>query len=127
MQKRKNSERSAGKNLSRHAKMDAALALALATKVPDKDTGPDPDDILNALVDEEAGPENNQTAAGNKRRYTIELDEAERERGEQILRLIQRATGEHKELGDALRVALLQCPLDEQVIAEAFKQLSSRR
>ena len=117
------------KRLNRTTDMDDALFEALKTQVPHKDTGPDPDDILAGLFDDDDEKDADQSELNirDSRASAIELDDIDRERVEQIVQLIRNQTGEQIDAADAIRIALFLCPLDEQEIHMAFKMIGPRK
>lgn len=114
---------------NRGSDMDDALLQALGTSVPDKDTGPDPDDILSGLFDddEEGGEDISPNQAGENRSLAIELNERDRSRAEQIMQLVRAQTGEQIELAQAIKMALFLCPLDEGNINKAYTDLKTHK
>jgi len=129
-------KRSGKKKPGRGAMLDDALAQVLATAAPDKDTGPDPDDILSGVLGEPgpavgaadpgfmAGSKRNATAgAGTVRMFEIGLDADERARVERICRIVREATGVRIDTAQAVRIALKTCGLQRAEIEAAYVEL----
>ncbi len=104
------------KRLNRTTDMDAALYEALQTRVPDKDTGPDPDDVLRDLFDDIAGAGEEGKAVGaagdvlreddQATELTMRLDEVDREIVADIVQSVVERTGEQPDTAQAIRIAL---------------------
>jgi hypothetical protein len=111
----------------RGSDMDDALFEALETRIPDKDTGPDPDDILTDLSGDD-GEKNRQNATNIERlkRLLIDLDKTDLEYAELIVQMVRTRTGEHIELAQAVRIALFSCPQDEETIGRAYMKVCAR-
>jgi hypothetical protein len=114
--------------------MEDALDRLFATPVPEKDTGPDPLDILALDQPAAATPAAGKTArravkAADKARAgtsacQVELDAADRLRANMLIDRLDELTGEHHDLATALRVALHACPLDLAQIGPVFEALA---
>ncbi len=113
------------KRLNRTTDMDDALFEALKTRVPQKDTGPDPEDILSGLFDDDED-EPLEQLGGEKREISVTLDGVDRQYGEKIMELVRRQTGEQVDLAEAIKIALALCPTNEQEIGRAFAETRTR-
>ena len=121
------------KRANRSLDMDEALFAALKTKVPSKDTGPEPDDILAGLFEEElTGEEGKQETTVRSQRsagglsFHVELDEEGLQRGQQIIEAIREQTGEQIDMVDALRIALFAVSIEREVILKAYHAVGRR-
>ncbi len=113
------------KRLNRTTDMDNALFEALKTRVPKKDTGPDPDDILSGLFDDDED-EPLQQLSGENREIRVTLDDVDRQYAQKIMELVRHQTGEQIDLAQAIKIALALCPINEQEIGTAFAETRSR-
>ena len=91
------------KRPNRSRDMDEALFDALKTIVPPKDTGPDPDDILAGLFEDELkGGEEKSDKVGSLAAeplvFSVELDERGLARAQEIVDLIKAQTGNKSRL-----------------------------
>ncbi len=113
------------RKLNRRSDMDDALSEALASSVPDKNTGPDPDDILMGIFeDDNAG----SMQSGKVRDIVVALDEIDRQHAQQIMELVRQQTGEQIELAQAIKIALSLCPMNDEKIEVAYaKTRTSKR
>jgi len=110
--------------------MDEALFEALKTKVPQKDTGPDPDDILAGLFEDDvkgkgySGDDVGSLAVEGSTDedmiFSVELDAVGLARAREIVELIKAQTGEQVDIADALKIALFCDPLEIEKAIEAF-------
>ena len=117
----------AGKKPNRSSDMDQALFEALKTAVPQKDTGPDPDNILSGLFDDEDDDiEVTLDNIGESRSLVMEVDEADCAHGEKIIKLVQEQTGEQIELAEAIKIALMICPLEPKDVSKAYSAIRKR-
>ncbi|MCF6198301.1 MAG: hypothetical protein L3J67_02700 [Hyphomicrobiaceae bacterium] len=113
------------KRPNRSRDMDEALFEALKTQVPPKDTGPDPDDILAGLFEDELkGKEHRGDGVGSLAAeamvFSVELDAVGLARAQEIVDLIKTQTGEQVDIADALKIALFCDPLEVEKAIEAF-------
>ena len=124
MAKSKNSS----SRLNRGSDMDSALFEALASDIPDKNTGPDPNEILGDIFESNEGADTDILSAHDRRvrKITVVLDKFEVERAGQIVELVRAQTGEQIDTAEAIRVALGVCEMDEQLIERAYQQLCLR-
>ena len=118
------------KRANRTTDMDKALYEALKTGIPPKDTGPDPDDILAGLFEDELQgndePEEKTERSGSRAQvFQVELDEDGLAHAQQIVDLIKAQRGEPISIVEALKVALYGAPLDRDRALEAFDRLGS--
>ena len=114
---------SSSQKLNRCSDMDAALFEALASAVPDKNTGPDPDDILGDVLAQEADASSLQQGEG--RNIVVALDVIDIGRAEQIVELVRRQSGEQVDMAQAIKVALSLCTMDEEVIGAAYAGITA--
>ena len=115
------------KKSNRSSDMDQALFDALTTAAPPKDTGPDPDNILSGLFDDE--DEDIEVTCDDmeeRRHLVLEVDEADRASGEKIIELVLEQTGEQIELSQAIKIALKVCPFDSEIIGKANDDIRAR-
>ena len=124
MAKSKNSS----SRLNRGSDMDSALFEALASDIPEKNTGPDPEHILRDLFEGESEGDIDIARARRSRvrTTTVALDEFEVKRVEQIVEIVRAQTGEQINTADALRITLGVCEMDEHIIERAYRQLCVR-
>ena len=115
------------KRLNRTTDMDDALFEALKTPVPQKDTGPDPDDILAGLFDDDEEDDPSQEQSGGQGHVVVPLDEIDRQRVEQIVELVRRQTGEQIDMARAIKIALALCTMDEQEIGVAYEGITAEK
>ena len=119
------------KRLNRTTDMDNALFEALNTPVPEKDTGPDPDDILAGLFDEDDKAEEVEADSfwqqiDNSGNPPSSLDDVDQARAAQIMEAVREQTGLSVDLTEAIKIALHACPLDEQVLVDALEVIRTR-
>ena len=114
------------KRLNRTTDMDDALFEALKTRVPQKDTGPDPDDILSGLFDDDED-ESSQQPCGKDRDVSVTLDDVDRQHAQQIMEIVRHQTGEQIDLAGAIKIALSLCSKNEQEVGAAFEETRSRK
>ena len=114
------------KRLNRTTDMDNALFEALKTRVPEKDTGPDPDDILSGLFDDDE-EEASQQLSGKNRDISVTLDDVDRQYAQKIMELVRHQTGEQIDMAEAIKIALSLCSMDEQEIGAAYRGITTRK
>ena len=119
------------KRRNRTSDMDDALFEALKTSVPPKDTGPEPEDILAGLFEEELRGEglekDGKQTAGALQFFSIGLDEKGLERAQAIVDLVKAHTGEQMEVADVLKT-LLFCPRPQkEQIVDAFSRCVAKK
>jgi len=117
------------KRPNRSQDMDTALFEALKTSVPPKDTGPDPDDILAGLFEEESlgeGQSGNDTRSllPAKMVFSVELDKAGLDRAQNIVDIIKIEMGKQIDMSDALKIALFCDPLKSEQVIKAFRKIA---
>jgi len=113
------------KRLNRTTDMDNALFEALKTAVPEKNTGPDPDDILAELFDDE-DPALTRQSVEDVRAVTITLGKEDRARANKVMQLVARQCGEQIGLDQAIRMALFSCSLQDEALLEAYRAICAR-
>jgi len=111
--------------LNRRSDMDDALFDALASNVPEKNTGPDPDDILGKVLEDDV--EGAREQCGKGRDVTVELDDVDRQRAQQITEIVRHQTGEQIDLAGAIKIALALCSMNEQEVDAAYAETRSRK
>ncbi len=117
------------KRPNRSQDMDLALFEALKTSVPPKDTGPDPDDILAGLFEDELhgeGQPGDETGMPivSALVLSVELDKAGLARAQNIVDIIKIQTGKQIDMSDALKIALFCDPLENEQVMEAFRKVA---
>ncbi len=114
----------------RGAQMDKALFEALKTAVPEKNTGPDPYDILSDPARE--ARDTRETGEGNRAgrghaaettRHLVDLDRSDRARIEHIAGIVRENTGEQPDVAGVIRIALRACLQDRDIIKAACNEL----
>ena len=122
-------KRNPGKKPNRGSDMDIALFEALASAVPNKDTGPDPEHILEALSDDDAQGEESvfPRRGAAVRKIGLVLDDRETERAQQIVAHIHDQCGEQIELAQAVKIALYACEINDKAIYKAYREMTTRR
>ncbi len=117
--------------LNRRADMDEALFEALASSIPPKNTGPDPDDILGDIGEDDRGDDDDSGNARvqrlENRNLVVGLDDIDTHRANKIVALVREQTGEQVDLASAIKIALSLCPLDEQKIGTAYRGIMARQ
>ncbi|MCP4935756.1 MAG: hypothetical protein GY927_16495 [bacterium] len=110
---------------NRSSDMDDALFEALASSVPVKNTGPDPDDILEGVFEDDGGVSSEQS--GKDRRVAVTLDGIDRQYAQQIMEIVRHQIGEQVDLVGAIKIALSLCPMNEYDVGTAFAETMSRK
>lgn len=111
--------------LNRRSDMDDALFEALASSVPEKNTGPDPDDILGDVFEDDGDVASEQ--CGKDRDVAVTLDEIDRQHAQQIMEHVRYQTGKQIDLAGAIKIALSLCPMNEREIGAAYAETRSRK
>ena len=111
--------------LNRSSDMDDALFDALVSSVPEKNTGPDPDDILRDILEDDV--EGAREQCGTDRLVAVTLDGIDRQYAQQIMELVHQQTGEQIDLAGAIKIVLSLCPMNEREIDAAYVETRSRK
>ncbi len=99
------------KRPNRTSDMDDALFEALKSGVPAKDTGPEPEDILDGLFEDEGGDVSvlDPDPVADPAELSIRLEPADRDRLREIVDYVREQTGKKIEAAEAVRLALCVC------------------